>query len=57
MREIVEKLERNIREVRYGTVSVELRIHDGKVVKTVYTTAQTKIENAKDKEIQDGDNI
>jgi hypothetical protein len=45
MQEIVEKLERNLKEVRFGIVSVELRIHDGKIVKTVYTTAQTKVEN------------
>ncbi|MDR2943448.1 MAG: DUF2292 domain-containing protein [Treponema sp.] len=44
MQEIVEKLERNLKEIRFGTVSVELRIHDGQIVKTVYTTAQTKVE-------------
>jgi hypothetical protein len=48
MQEIVEKLERNAQEVRFGTVSVELRIHDGKIVKTVYTTAQTKVEHTKE---------
>jgi hypothetical protein len=50
MQEIVEKLERNIKEVRFGTVGVELRIHDGKIVKTVYRTAQTKVEYTKQTE-------
>jgi len=48
MQKIIETLERNMKEVRYGTVSVELRIHDGKIVKTVYTTAQTKLEHFKE---------
>jgi len=48
MQEIINTLERNVKEVRYGTVSVELRIHDGKIVKTVYTTAQTKVEHFKE---------
>jgi len=48
MQEIIQTLERNIKEVRFGTVSVELRIHEGKIVKTVYTTAQTKVENYKE---------
>lgn len=48
MQKIIETLERNAREVRFGTVSVELRIHDGKIVKTVYTTAQTKVEHTKE---------
>jgi hypothetical protein len=43
MREIVEKLERNAHEVQYGSVSVELRIHEGKVVKTVYRTSKTDV--------------
>jgi len=48
MQEVIEMLERNLKEVRFGTVSVELRIHDGKIVKTVYTTAQTKVEHFKE---------
>jgi hypothetical protein len=44
MREIAETLERNAQEVRYGSVAVELRIHDGRVVKAVYKTAKTNIE-------------
>ena len=44
MREIVETLERNVKEVRFGEVSVELRIHDGRIVKAVYKTTKTQIE-------------
>jgi hypothetical protein len=44
MQEIVSTLERNAREVQYGSASVELRIHDGKVVKTIYRTERTKVE-------------
>jgi hypothetical protein len=44
MREITEALERNAQEVRYGSVGVELRIHDGRVVKAIYKTAKTNIE-------------
>jgi len=43
MQEIVSTLERNAREVQYGSVSVELRIHEGQVVKTIYKTAKTKV--------------
>jgi len=43
MQEIVQTLERNAREVQYGSVSVELRIHEGKVVKTIYRTARTNV--------------
>jgi hypothetical protein len=45
MREIAETLERNAQEVRYGSVGVELRIHDGRVVKAIYKTAKTTIEH------------
>ena len=44
MQEVVKTLERNAREVRYGSVSVELRIHEGKVVKTIYRTEKTDVE-------------
>jgi hypothetical protein len=43
MQEVAQTLERNAREVQYGSVSVELRIHEGKVVKTVYRTAKTTL--------------
>jgi len=49
MQEVVKTLERNIREVRYGSVSVELRIHEGEVVKTVYRTEKTKVESNRPK--------
>jgi len=60
MQEIVSTLERNAREVQYGSVSVELRIHEGQVVKTIYRTAKTKVtRNAHEKqttEVPDGRN-
>jgi len=43
MQEIVNTLERNAQEVQYGSVSVELHIHDGKIVKTIYRTAKTAV--------------
>jgi len=43
MQEIVSTLERNAREVQYGSVGVTLRIHEGQVVKTIYTTSKTKV--------------
>jgi len=43
MQEIVSTLERNALEVQYGSVSVELRIHEGQVVKTIYKTSKTKV--------------
>jgi hypothetical protein len=46
MREIAETLERSIREVKYGAVSVELRIHDGEVVKTIYRTSKTNVKRS-----------
>jgi hypothetical protein len=42
-------LERNAQEVRYGSVGVELRIHDGRVVKAIYKTAKTNITKGKEK--------
>lgn len=58
MQEIVQTLERNAREVQYGSVGVELRIHEGKVVKTIYRTAQTKVRRnqaqEKHTEVSDG---
>jgi len=50
MREVIEKLERNARDVRYGSVSVELRIHEGKVVKTIYRTSKTDVTRNQPKE-------
>jgi hypothetical protein len=49
MQGIVQTLERNAREVMYGSVSVELRIHEGKVVKTVYRTARTTVTRNQDR--------
>jgi len=43
MQEVVNTLERNAKEVRYGSVSVELRIHEGKVVKKIYRTSETTV--------------
>ena len=43
MQEVINTLERNAKEVRYGTVSVEVSIHDGRIVKTVYRTATTQV--------------
>jgi hypothetical protein len=47
MREIALQLEQNVRKVRYGTVSVELHIHDGRIVKAIYTTAKTMVERSR----------
>ena len=44
MQEVAKTLERNAREVQFGSVSVELRIHGGKVVKTIYRTEKTDVE-------------
>jgi hypothetical protein len=41
--EIVRELEWNAKGVRFGTVSVEVHIHDGRIVKTLYSTTKTKI--------------
>jgi hypothetical protein len=43
MQEVTKTLERNAQEVKFGSVSVELRIHEGKVVKTIYRTATTNV--------------
>jgi hypothetical protein len=43
MDEIVRELEQNAQKVRYGSVGVELHIHDGRIVKTVYSTTKTRI--------------
>jgi hypothetical protein len=43
MNEVVQELELNAKKVRFGTVSVELHIHDGRVVKTVYSTTKTRM--------------
>jgi len=40
MQDIAKTLERNAKEVQFGSVSVELRIHDGRVVKTLYKTTK-----------------
>jgi hypothetical protein len=44
MREVIQTLERNAKDVRYGTVGVELHIHDGRVVKAVFNTAKVTVE-------------
>jgi hypothetical protein len=49
MHEIADTLERNAREVRYGSVSVELRIHEGKVVKTIYRQSKTNVTRNQEK--------
>ena len=43
MQEIILTLERRVQEVQFGSVSVELKVHNGIVVKTIFTTAQTLI--------------
>ena len=43
MQEIAKILERNAKEVQFGYVSVELRIHDGRVVKTLYKTTKATV--------------
>ena len=48
MLEIVKTLERNAKEVRYGSVSVEIHIHDGRVVKTVYVTSNAQMKRNKE---------
>jgi hypothetical protein len=53
MTEIAQQLERNAREVQYGSVSVELRIHEGKVVKTIYRTAKTKVTRSQEKHTEE----
>jgi len=53
MQEIVQTLERNIREVRYGSVSVELRVHGGKVVRAIYTTSTSMVERVPQEEMED----
>jgi len=50
MQEIVSTLERNARDVQYGTVSVELRIHKGEIVKAIYRTTKTKVKYNQDPE-------
>jgi hypothetical protein len=56
MQEIAQQLERNAREVQYGSVSVELRIHEGKVVKEIYRTSRTKVKQDREcrKEVPNG---
>ena len=43
MLEIAQTLERNAKEVQFGSVSVELRMHEGKIVKAIYKTAKTTV--------------
>jgi hypothetical protein len=43
MQEITRKLERNAKEIQYGSVSVELRIHDGRIVKTLYKITNSEV--------------
>jgi hypothetical protein len=44
MRNIIQTLERNVKEVRYGTVGVEIHIHDGRIVKAVFNTANVTVQ-------------
>ena len=56
MQKVAQTLERNAREVQFGSVSVELRIHEGRVVKTIYQTSTTDVErNPKNYEEEDHD--
>jgi len=43
MQEITRKLERNAKEIQYGSVSVELRIHEGRIVKTLYKITNLEV--------------
>ena len=55
MQEVIQMLERNVKDVQYGSVSVELRIHEGRVVKAIYKTAKTTVKlNQNQKEEQNG---
>jgi hypothetical protein len=41
MAAIVERLTENAAGIRYGTVAVALRIHDGRVVDVTHTTTES----------------
>jgi hypothetical protein len=43
MDEVSRALSKNAREVRFGSVSVEIHIHDGRIVKTLYSITKTKL--------------
>jgi len=43
MQDVIKTLDRNAKEVQYGSVCVELCIHNGKIVKTVYKTSETSV--------------
>jgi hypothetical protein len=45
MQKIAMTLESNVKEIRYGSVSVKLHIHDGKIVKMIYKASRTSIEH------------
>jgi len=53
MQKVVQTLERNAREVQYGSVSVEMRIHEGKVVKTIYRTSTTNVKRNPENDEED----
>ena len=55
MQEIARTLERNAKEVQFGSVSVELRIHEGRVVKTLYKTSKTTVTRNNESKIQKED--
>ena len=56
MQEITRKLERNAKEIQYGSVSVELRIHEGRIVKTLYKITNSKVTRNVTSKIKKEDN-
>jgi len=47
VRDITEKLERNAKDIRFGSVGVELKIHNGKIVSQTFTSSEMKLEKIK----------
>jgi len=56
MQEITRTLERNAKEVQFGSVSVELRIHEGRIVKTLYKITNSKVTRNVTSKIKKEDN-
>jgi len=56
MQEITRKLERNAKEIQYGSVSVELRIHEGRIVKTLYKITNSEVTRNRTPKIKKEDN-
>jgi len=46
---ITERLCENATKIRYGSVSVTLKIHDGRVVSIIHTTTENTRENIENK--------